>query len=57
MRAPVVPEIEPEWVRLKLLVSTVSVSPLPIDMARPMPDIVAASCNVELPDTVRVVPL
>ena len=57
VKLPLLPEMAPEFVKLKLFVSTVSVSPLPIDMARPMPDIVAASCNVELPDTVIPVPL
>ena len=57
VKLPLLPEIAPELVRLNVFVSTVSVSPFPIDMERPMPDIVAASCNVELPDTVIPVPL
>ena len=57
VKLPLLPEIAPELVRLNVFVSTVSVSPLPIDMARPMPDIVAASCNFEFPDTVILVPL
>ena len=57
VKLPLLPEIAPELVRSNVFVSTVSVSPLPIDMARPMPDIVAASCNVEFPDTVIPVPL
>ena len=57
VKLPLVPEIAPELVRSNVFVSTVSVSPLPIDMARAMSDIVAASCNVEFPDTVIPVPL
>ena len=57
VKLPLLPEMAPEFVKLKLFVSTVSVSPLPIDMARAMPDIVAASCNFEFPDTVIPVPL
>ena len=56
VKLPLVPEIAPELVRLNVLVSTVSVSPLPIDMARAISDIVAASCKVEAPVTFILVP-
>ncbi len=49
VKLPLLPEMAPELVRLNVFVSTVSVSPLPIDMERPMPDIVAASCTSSYP--------
>ena len=57
VKLPLLPEIAPELVRLKLFVSMVSVSPLPIDIASSIFETVALNCNVPLPRTFKVVPL
>ena len=55
--APVAPEIIPEFVKLNELVSIVSVWPAVIGMFLAMSPMLAASCNVEVPVTFKLVPL
>ena len=56
VNAPVAPEITPEFVKLNVLVSIVSVCAALIGMALAMAPTLAASCSVEVPVTVRAVP-